>query len=290
MLAYAEHLAVLFEIYLMLALGLQIVLGWGGLFNLAHIGLFGVGAYTQAVLSTDFQVNGWIALLLAPVITTVVAYPIYAISLRLQSDFFAIGSLAFAYCISSIFTNWSSVTHGVLGIPGIPRPEFFGISLDENGSFLILTTVVTLSFSLISIALRYSAYGTFLLAQSEFEYAVDALGVSSARIRGISFVFSAVYAGIAGALFAVYMTYIDPTSFSLSEMVFVLSTLVLGGMYSIRGTIASTAFLILLPESLRFLSVPSSILGPARQGLYAVTLFLVVYLRRRSLFIPKREI
>jgi branched-chain amino acid transport system permease protein len=287
---YHTHILILIEIYVILSLGLQIVLGWGGLFNLAHIGLFGVGAYVVAVLTTDFAISPWTALMLAPIGAVVMMYPIYLVSLRLKSDYFAIGSLALSLCISSIFINWSSVTHGVLGIAGIPRMKIFGVTTDEDLFFLIVLSVVTLAFIIFSLILKSSPFGKFLLAQAEFEHAVDALGVSAAKMRSIACILSAIYAGTAGGFFAMYLSFIDPTSFSLSEMVFILSIVILAGLFSVWSVIGATIFLVVLPEALRLPEMPSSILGPGRQFLYAMTLYLVVLVRGKKIFIARREV
>ena len=290
MIAYITHIAILIEIYLILALGLQIVLGWGGLFNLAHVGIFGVGAYTTAVLSTDYNFPTWLALLLSPCVSVLAMYPIYLVSRRLRSDYFAIGSLALSLCLLSIFINWSSVTHGVLGIAGIPRLSIGTISTEENDWFLIVLSVVAAFFTLVSFVLRAAPFGKFLYAQSEFEQAVDSLGVSAARMRSIACVISAIYAGSAGGFFAMYLSFIDPTSFSLGEMVFILSIVILAGLFSVGSIIGSTLFLVVLPELLRFTDIPSAILGPARQFLYAMILYLVVLVRGKKIFIVRREV
>jgi branched-chain amino acid transport system permease protein len=290
MIPYLTHIIILVDIYVILSLGLQIVLGWGGLFNLAHIGLFGVGAYVVAILTTDFSFSPWTALLLAPVGSVIMMYPIYLVSLRLKSDYFAIGSLALSLCISSIFINWSSITHGVLGIAGIPRMELFGVPTDDNNIFLLVISIATVFFILVSLILKSAPFGKFLFAQAEFEQAVDALGVSAAKMRSVACILSAIYAGIAGGFFAMYLSFIDPTSFSLSEMVFILSIVILAGLSSVWSVIGAAIFLVVLPEALRFTDMPSSILGPGRQFLYAMTLYLVVLVRGKKIFIARREV
>jgi branched-chain amino acid transport system permease protein len=288
--AYLLHIIILIEIYVILSLGLQIVLGWGGLFNLAHVAMFGVGAYVVATLTTQMHIDPWIALMLAPVGAVLAMYPVYLISLRLRGDAFALGSLALSLCIVSVFINWSSVTNGVLGIAGIPRVTLFGISTDANELFFIVLTIATLCFLAISLMLHAAPFGRYLYAQSEFEQAVDALGVSAAKMRSVACMLGAVYAGSAGGFFAMYLSFIDPTSFSLSEMIFILSMVILSGLYSVWSVLLSTAFLVVLPEVLRFADMPSSILGPGRQFLYAITLYLAVLVRGKKIFIARREV
>src|SRR5262249_20615927 len=145
-----------------------------------------------------------------------------AISLRLTEDYFAIGSLAFSAVVSALLVNWKSLTRGVLGIPGIPRPEFWGVDFYDNKNFLVLTAVLDL-FVLIFIYLLFSGkLARNLRALAENEYAAMAISKNRKGVRNIAFMLSALFAGIAGCLFAYYINYIDPSSFTLTEMVFVL--------------------------------------------------------------------
>ena len=119
---------------------------------------------------------------------------------------------------------------------------------------------------------------------------MQALGKNAVALRTAGFVISSLFAGLAGSLFAYYINYIDPSSFSLTEMVFVLTIVIVGRPGSFWGCIVASFFLVLLPEPLRFLEIPSSILGPMRQLLYALILFTSVYINRGRLFPERREI
>jgi branched-chain amino acid transport system permease protein len=265
-------------------MGQLIVMGWGGLFNLAQISLAAVGAYVVAILTTDYQVYFWWAFLLAPVVSVLVAIPLVLISQRLKSDYFAVASLAFALVIQSVLINWRSVTHGVLGVTGIPRPSVFGLVLEQNLTFLLLVLVVWLFCVSIIWCLNRSSLKLFLVAQSEFEEGLSSVGVSSGRCRMVAFIIAAFFSGIAGAITASYISFIDPSSFALTEMIFLLSILVLSGMRSLKVLFFSTVFLVTVPELLRFTDVPSSILGPFRQLMFAAILFIVIYYRRTLIF------
>jgi branched-chain amino acid transport system permease protein len=270
--------------------GQQIIMGWASIFNLAQIALCAVGAYTFAILSTEYQLPFYASVFIAVLNSVVFGIPLALISHRLKSDYFAVGSLAFALVIQSILINWRSVTNGVLGITGIPRPSFFSISADDNLVFLILISLFSASVLLVLIYLEKSVFRMQLVAQADFDECLLSIGINSGSRRMLSFILCSVFAGVSGALFASYISFIDPSSFGLSEMIFVLSIMVLSGFSSLRSLIFSVIFLVTLPELLRFTDIPSSVLGPVRQLLYALTLFIFVYLRRNSIFYNMRSI
>ncbi len=287
---YYVHLMILVGIYLILAQGLNIVFGLGGLLNLAHVASYAIGAYTTALLSTELGWSFWVCLPASMFVSAFFALLIGAISLRLTEDYFAIGSLAFSAVVSALLVNWKSLTRGVLGIPGIPRPEFWGIDFYDNKNFLALTAVLDVVVLIFVYFLFCGRLARNLRSLAENEYAAQAIAKDKKRVRNFAFMLSALFAGIAGCLFAYYINYIDPSSFTLTEMVFVLSIVIVGRPGSFWGVILSTIFLVLLPEPLRQLEIPPSILGPMRQMLYALILFGVVFWRREVLFPVQRRV
>ena len=288
---YLIHLAILVGIYIILAQGLNLPFGLGHLFNLAHVGVYGVGAYTTALLSTNYGFGFFSCLLSSMLLGGLLALFIGAISLRLTRDYFAIGTLAFAMVINALLINWKSLTRGVLGIPGIPRPQLFGeTDFYQNVHFLYLTASITFLVLLIVYVFYSNSFARGLRAQAEHEHAALSLGKNTRLLRNFSFFIGSCCAGIAGSLFAYYINYIDPSSFALSEMIFVLTIVVIARPGSFWGCILATVFLVLLPEPLRFIEINPGILGPMRQLIYAVVLFLVVYMNRSKLFPPVRTV
>jgi branched-chain amino acid transport system permease protein len=284
-------MCVLLGIYLILAQSFNLVFGVGGLFNLAHVATYAIGAYTTALLSTELGVGVWQCLLASALLSGLLALLIGAISLRLATDYFAIGSLAFSAVVSALLVNWRSLTRGVLGIPGIPRPEWGGVDFNRVENFLYFTMVIAAVCMVCMWLLFRSSFARSLKASAQSDVAAQSLGRDVARLRIWAFFLSSAFAGIAGALFAYYLNYIDPSSFSLSEMVLVLTIVVVGRPGSYWGVAASTFLLVvLLPEGLRFLPLEPSVLGPLRQFLHALLLFVVVYLNRARLFPVERMI
>ena len=284
-------------INLILVQSFNLPFGLGMLFNLAHIAFYAIGAYTTALLSTELNMDFMECAIASMCMGGMLALLVGGISLRLSSDYFAMGTLAFHSIVAALLINWKSVTRGVLGIPGIPRPDLCDFNLaicefDFNPEyrFLMLVLVLAVVVNAILYLLFKSPYGRALRAQSENEHAALSIGIPAVNIRIASLVISALGASLAGCLFAHYIRYIDPSSFALSEMIFVLTITVFGRPGSFWGVAGATMFLTLLPEPLRFIGMPSDILGPMRQLLYALILFAAVFWNRKILFPIRRHI
>ncbi len=287
---YLIHLGILVGIYLILAGSFNLSFGAARLFNLAHVAIYGIGAYTTAILSVEYQLGFFSCIVASMILSGILALLVAGISFKLSDDYFAIGTLAFSSVVTALMINWKSLTRGVLGIPGIPRPEISEIDFYSNTNFFILTMILAfLALFFIRILFK-SPYGRMLQAQAEFEFGANVIGVPSKEVRALSFVFASIFSGLAGGLFAYYLNYIDPSSFALTEMVFVVTIVVVGKPGSFWGCILATVFLVLLPEPIRFVELPPGILGPMRQLLYSLILFGVVYNYRETLFPPRREV
>jgi len=223
-------------------------------------------------------------------LTAIFSILIGAISIRLSNDYFAIGTLAFSALVSAVLINWKSLTRGVLGISGIPKPSILEFEFLDDANFLMLLFSAVFLVQLFLYFCFRSAFARQLRAQAESEAAATSLGINVQLVRNWSFLFASACAGLAGSFFAYYISYIDPSSFSFNESVFILSIVVIGRPGSFWGTLAATVFLALLPEFLRFVTIDDSILGPMRQLLQAVILFAVVWIYRKTLFPVERTV
>ena len=287
---YYIHLAILVGIYLIFAQSFNFNFGLGKLLNLAHVASYAVGAYTTALMATRLEAGFFQCALASFLLAGLFALLIGAISIKLESEYFLIGSLAFSYIVTAVLVNWKSLTNGVLGIPGIPRPHIGQIDFYNNSNFLILTyALVLLSFGVLYILFNNS-FARTLRSQAEFELGAMALGRNTRLAKNLCFFVASSFAGLAGSLFAYYLNYIDPSSFTLSEMVFVLTIVIVGTPGSFWGTALATVFLVLLPEALRYFDLDPQYLGPMRQMLYGLILFVVVYLSRERIFPMERRI
>jgi len=281
--AYFIHLAILVGIYLILALSLQLALGYTGLINLGHIAFFAVGAYTSALLTLN-GVPFIIALLCAGIVAMLFGFLLSIPTNKLQGDYLALATLAFNFVVYAITLNWTSLTRGPHGLPGIPKPLILGINFSSNLKFLLLTIIIVSITYLIIKKIVDSPFGKVLEATRDNELATRILGKNTFKIKSIALTVSAFFAGTAGCLYAHFITYINPSSFSIMQLIPILCIVIIGGMASLRGTIIATIILILLPEPLRFIGFPSSIVGPMRQIIYALILLLILLYKPKGFF------
>ncbi len=281
--AYFLHLLILVGIYTILAISFQISLGFSGFLNLGHIAFFGIGSYVYAVLAlNDFSFG--VSLLTAVAFAGGVGFLLSIILQKLKGEYFALVTLVFSFVVSTVFLSWKEVTNGPLGLPGIPRPDIFGLVLESNISFFIFVLVFVILSYIFVHKIYHSSFGKTLEAIRDDELAAKILGKNTQKLKTISFVISTSLAGLAGVLFASYITYIDPLSFTFLTLLPILLIVIIGGLGSLPGTVLATFIIILLPESLRFLGIPSSFLGPVRQILYVVILFIIMYYQPRGFY------
>lgn len=280
---YLIHIAILICIYAILGLSLNLVVGFAGLLSVTQAAFYGVGAYVTALLLTTFGISFFLAMLLGMIISGIVSLAIGLVLSKFDGDYYALGSFGFNVIIFSIFLNWQSVTRGPLGIPGIPRPEIFGFQLSENIHFLILSIILCLLTFAFCRFLTLSSFGRVLKGIREDEEATSVFGYNTLYYKLVIFVASAMLAAVAGALFASYITFIDPSSFSLNESIFILAIIILGGLASNKGAFWGAAFLIILPELLRFVGFPSDIAAQMRQVVYGLILILLMLYRPQGM-------
>ena len=275
---YIIHLLVLISIWSILGISLNLVVGYTGLLSITHATFFGVGAYATAILMTSYNWNFFLAMIVGAIIAMAVSLVLGAILGKFKGDYYALASFGFNIIAFSIMLNWQDLTRGPLGIPGIGRPEIFGFVFRENTHFLILAAVLTLLTYLLSQYIVGSSFGRVIKAIREDEQTISVFGYNTKIYKMIVFVVAAGLAAVAGALFASYITFIDPSSFSLNESIFILSIVILGGLASNKGVFWGTVFLILLPEALRFVGFPTDVAAQMRQVVYGLLLlFLMMY-------------
>ena len=241
-------------IYIILGLGLNIVVGLGGLLNLGYAAFFGVGAYTYAILNMNFGVDFWIALPLGGIASAIFGAVVGIPVLRLKGDYLAIVTLGFGEMARIVTENFDVLTHGSSGIAKIPKPTFFGHTFGYFGStryiYLIALAVVILVIFIVW-RMENSRIGRSWVAMREDDIACESMGIDLTKAKLTLFIISAAIAGIAGVLFATKNTFINPQSFTVWESIMILCIVVLGGKGSVRGVILGALILILLPEYLR---------------------------------------
>ncbi|MFC1598765.1 branched-chain amino acid ABC transporter permease [Patescibacteria group bacterium] len=280
--AYIIHLLIIIGIFLILSISLNLTIGFTGLLNLGHIAFFGIGAYTSALL-TLAGVPWLISFLLAGIFAAAFSFILIFVTKNLKGDYLALTTLGFAFVVYSVLLNWSSLTRGPLGIPGIPKPRIDGLVFSTNQIYLVLIVVVTVIVYLILYRLVSSRYGRLLEGVRDDEIGLSVLGKNVFRLKYQSMMIASFFAGLAGSLYAHYITYIDPSTFYLDDLILVLTIVIVGGLASLRGTVLASFIILLVPEVLRFVELPSSIIGPGRRIIYALILILILIYKPRGI-------
>lgn len=247
---YWMDVALMALIYIILALGLNIVVGFCGLLDLGFSAFFAVGAYTTGILMTQYHVSFWISILVSAVLSAIAGVIIGAPTLRLRSDYLAIVTLGFGEIVRISATNLQ-FTGGASGIFGIPKPSI--------GSFQLvgLTGVYYLAFiSVILMVFIVRRLGDSRLGRAwkyirEDEDAAEAMGINRWKTKLLAYIFGAIVGGFGGSIFAVKMSAISPQSFSFNQSAMILLAVVLGGLGRIPGVVLGAVFVILLPEAMR---------------------------------------
>ncbi len=276
---YLLHILILICIYSILSTSLNLLVGYSGILSIAHAAFYGIGAYVASLmalkLEPPFLLNLILAMVGAGVLGVIVGIP----SLRLKDDYFVIATFAFQIIIFSILNNLVDFTGGPLGLLGIPQPDIFGYQITSHLEFLMFSGALAFFVYWISNRIVKSPFGRLLKAIREDEVFVKAVGrnVTSAKVK--VFVISASLASLAGVIYATYITYIDPTSFTIMESIFIISIVIIGGAANLKGSVLGAAFLVVLPELLRFVGLPNAIAANVRQILYGVLLVIMMMWR-----------
>ncbi len=241
-------------IYVLLALGLNIIIGETGLLNLGYVAFFAIGAYTTAILSSprfDLDFPFWSLIILSALAAMAFGFLLGLPTLRLRGDYLAIVTLAFGEITRITLNNWEPLTNGPGGIPGIHEPVIAGFAVNSNTKFYYLTLLLIVLAMVALRNLKNSRIGRAWNALREDELAAECSGINIARAKLLSFMISAMLAGVAGCIFAGFQAFVNPQYFDLMQSVLIVSMVVLGGMGSLAGVVVGAVALDSLPEVIR---------------------------------------
>lgn len=276
---YLIYLATLVALFAILGLSYNLLAGFTGLGNLGHPALFLVGAYATALLTRNADLNPYLAWLMGAVAAMTVGGLLSLITRKARGDVVSVLTLFFLFVTVIIALNWTALTRGALGVPGIARPHPFA----SQGGFFIL--------SLIALALVYaflrrlvaSPFGRVLGAVRDDELAAATLGKNVFRARLIAFLVSGAIAGLGGGLYAFTFRFIDPGSFYFLMLTALLAIVYVGGLASLPGTMLGAALVVLIPELLRFLPFDPEAVGALRQLVFSALVLLVIVWRPKGI-------
>ena len=280
---YLLHILILISIYAIVGMALNLVAGYTGLISLAQAGFYGIGAYVAALLSLNYGVSFLLVIPAAVLIAVIIGFLIGFPALRIRDDFFVIATFGFQIILFQVMNNWMELTNGPLGLPGIPQPELFGYRLTSHIDFLVLSLALAIIVYFILRRLTRSPFGNVLRAIREDDVFALSLGKNVNLYKVTSFSVAAGLAAIGGAIYAYYITFIDPTSFTVNESIFMLSIVIVGGAGRLEGSILGAIILVSLPELLRFVGMPSSVAANMRQILYGGALVAFMMWRPKGI-------
>ena len=294
---FAITIATVFGIWAILAISLNLVVGFTGLLSVGHIGFFGIGAYTVAILTSNAPYEqlrteaiptfGWpffAALPVAAMLAGVVALVVGVVFNRFRDDIFVLVSFGFTIISFNVFLNLRSVTRGAFGIHEIARPAVGSNVLTGELEFLGLV----LGFLVIVLGISWfivtSSFGRVLTAIREDEQAIEVFGYKATHYKLAVWTISAMMAGLAGGLFSSWTTFVDPNSFVLLESMLLVAIVILGGLATIWGSLLGAMAFVLLEEGMRFIPfLPVEYVGQSRLVVLGVMLVLLMLFRPQGL-------
>lgn len=269
-------------IYAILALGLNIAVGMAGILVLGYAAFYALGAYTYALLNTNFHIPIWFCLPIGGLVASIFALILGVPTLRLRGDYLAIVTLGFGEVTRISLNNLDSLTGGPNGILGIDSPSILSFSFSDPKHYYFLFVPIVAFMAIATSRLNASRLGRALSAIREDETAAISMGIDTTRLKLLALILSAFWAGLAGCLFAGKQLFVSPESFSFLESVMVLCMVILGGMGSIPGVIIGAILLTFLPELLRGLA-------EYRMLLFGIAMILLMRFRPQGLFASSRR-
>lgn len=282
---YLFHILIMLNIYVMLVLSANLTIGMANLLTMCQAAFYGIGAYIGTLFLLQFNLPFVVIAMAVMLLSGIFSWLVSYASVRLKGDYFVIATMGFQLIVYTILYNWTDVTHGSYGISGIPNIKLLGLfELSSVYAYFVLSLVVTVLVVLVLHYLVKSPFGRILNAIQADEINAQALGRNTEAFKVWAFFISAAVTGLAGTIYAAYVSYIDPTSFTLGESIFIISALFIGGIGNTKGPIMGAIFVVLLPELLRFVGLPNAVAANLRQIIYGLVLILVMYFRPQGLW------
>ena len=275
---YYVHVTIMAGIFTILALSLNLLLGYTGQLSLGHAAFFGIGAYTSALLALKLEWPFWIGLPAAALAAGLAGWAIGRLALKVRGAYFVLVTISFAGVISLVSVNWMELTNGPLGLPGVPAPELAGLSFRTKSAYYYLVLLAAAVAYLVCHRLVHSRLGRAFLALRENEALAESVGVDPVRTLVLAAVVSAALAGVAGSLYAHYTRFVSPEVFLFSYTVTMVIMVVAGGKGTLLGPVVGALLFTVLPEALR-----EAMAWQWQMLAYGVLLVVLVYFMPRGI-------
>jgi len=284
MIAYLTNLATLATIFGILAASLNLLIGYAGIFSIAHAVFFGLGAYAGAQLAMLLIPDLLLACLAGGLVAGALSLCLALPALRVRGEYFVAASLGLQMMAVTVFSEAHAITGGHGGLVGIPLASLLGFDISAPTTFLAVCVVV---LALVLLAIRLLMRGSFgrsLMAIRDSESAAEAFGKNVARLKTLAVVLGCAMAGVAGVLFAFYMAFVNVESFTLEQSILVMAMVIIGGTATLIGPLVGVLLLLLLPAGLSFLPfIPPTEIGSVQQLIYGLAMALLMIFRPAGL-------
>jgi branched-chain amino acid transport system permease protein len=284
MVGYIINLLILVSISGILAGSLNFIIGYAGIYSLAHAAFFGIAAYTGALVALHVSTSLLIAIPAAMAICAVLSLVISLPSLRVRGEYFVVASLGLQMIAFTVFSEWKGVTGGLGGITGVPVATIFGFSLRSLESFLTVSLVCLALVTFAIFVLARTSFGRNLKAIRDNEVAAATFGKNVIAIKTIAVAISSALCGIAGVLYAFHVSFVNPESFTVDASVLIMAMIIIGGTGTVFGPILGALIIHLLPAGLTYLSfLPSRDIASLQQIIYGAAMVLLMIYRPSGL-------
>jgi branched-chain amino acid transport system permease protein len=249
---YIFTILILIGIYSIVTIGLSLLIGYAGQISLGHAAFFGIGAYSSGVLTTQFQLSPWFAMLIGMIVTFIISYGIGIPILKLKGHFLALATLGINIIFFILILGLDDWTGGAAGLVGIPILSIFGFSFMDKVAFYYLVCFFVFIVLILSLNIVRSHVGRLLRSIHDSEIATETLGVKVAKYKVAIFALSATFAALAGSIYAHYITFVSPPTFYITKSILFLIMVMVGGAISVWGAVLGTTIIMFLNELIRY--------------------------------------
>lgn len=265
-------------------LSLNYISGYTGLMTLSHGGFLGISAYTVAILTKNYNLDFLLAILIATIGTTLIAYLLSFPFTKAKEDTYLFMTFGFTIIVNSLLTALTDLTGGPLGLKNIPDINIFGYVFNTKFETFIIFLLIFLGTLYFFSRILTSIYGTILKGIRDDQTYMETLGFNTSSYLRTTFTLSALIPAFIGGFMGAYYGYIEPDYYELYITLTYAIAIIIGGLASIRGSIAGAVILAFTPEILRLIGMPNSLVGPVQQILFSSILIILIYLRPKGIF------